>query len=311
MWNRRPGSARILSSVNPYRSGKPMVFATNGEKTTTEPSETTTGSTEKPEPLVSMINGKPPGNQSRSRRSGSRKSVPVPPKIPPVLFTEPRCRICRRPDIRARVNELIVGGFSIAAVLDMLTAINEGLPARSKITENCVAVHRRRHLGQQVPVAELLLAIQQQYQTELATQQTGIANRLTPAAFFATVMVKAAGQLPDFEISLGDGLMAARELSKLLASDDDNDRWARQQAEMGRIVEAMRALPGEAQAIVLAKLDGRPWPPEPTPGRVYAIEGGQVTGDRAESFIGRNDTDEDEYDQPPFGDDDDYDDDDD
>ncbi len=104
---------------------------------------------------------------------------------------------------------------------------------------------------------------------------------MTPRAYLEVMLAKSFAGLVDdaAEVGLDQGLAAARELGKLTAQGDDEQKWAEAHMKMGRIVEVMRALPAEYQQVVLAKLDGRPWPPPPGGGRSALVGGGTVTGD--------------------------------
>jgi hypothetical protein len=115
---------------------------------------------------------------------------------------------------------------------------------------------------------------------ESASFNKGMNSLLTAAGYYTTVMLKANMTLTAEEttVSVGDGIAASRELSKLLAQGDDEAKWAKLHATQARIIEVMRSLPAEQQEMVLARLDGRPWPP-PTGGRRALVESDRVTGD--------------------------------
>lgn len=72
--------------------------------------------------------------------------------------TEPRCRICRDPDVRRLVNDLLdwhgkhvfLGGgktrrITYAEILGMVEPLNEGCDERDRITYNSLWVHAKRH----------------------------------------------------------------------------------------------------------------------------------------------------------------------
>jgi hypothetical protein len=71
---------------------------------------------------------------------------------------EPRCRVCRDPDVRTLVNELldwrgvpIVRGrgkihrITLTEILRDLEALNEGRDARDRITYDSLWIHFQRH----------------------------------------------------------------------------------------------------------------------------------------------------------------------
>ncbi len=194
---------------------------------------------------------------------------------------EPRCRICRRPDLRAKVNQMLAGGYSLAAILDTLQPVNASLPRKSQITSDSLHKHRIKHFNLAQPAAALWRRIlEERAAAESADYERGVVNLVTPRVFFETMMIKSYAALADEEttISVDQGLAAARELGKLTPQGDDELRWARTHAQLGRVVEVMKALPAEYQELVLAKLEDRPGPP-PTGGRLALIEGGGVTTD--------------------------------
>jgi len=73
---------------------------------------------------------------------------------------------------------------------------------------------------------------------ESASFDKGMNSLLTAAGYLTTVMLNANMALTAEEttVSIGEGLVAGRELSRLLAQGDDMRRWAEAQAKMNRIV---------------------------------------------------------------------------
>ncbi len=217
------------------------------------------------------------------------------------LVIEPRCRCCRRPDLRDRVNRMLASGFSLRAIFESLAAVNASLPPKSRVTMDSLETHRRKHFDVQVGASSVWRNIlEQRVAAESATYEEGVINLLTPRIYFEAVMTKAFAGLTDeaAAVSIDQGVAAARELGKLTAQGDDELKWARTQAQLNRVVEVMRALPAEYQELVLAKLEGRPGPPPPGGGPLALIEGGGVTTD-VEEFDSLDGDDED------FGDDED------
>ncbi|HTY33734.1 hypothetical protein [Mycobacterium sp.] len=201
-----------------------------------------------------------------------------------LAFTiEPRCRVCRRPDLRAKVNGMLAGGYSLAAILDALQPVNASLPRKSQITADSLGKHRLKHFNLQQPAAALWRRIMEQ-QAEAASFEKGVTSLLTPMAFFTTLMQRGFETMIDeaTTVSVDQGFAAARELGKLAAQGDDERGWAEAHAKMNRIVAVMKELPPEYQEMVLAKLEGRPGPPPTGGGRLAVSEGGGVTGDDEE-----------------------------
>ncbi len=74
------------------------------------------------------------------------------------------------------------------------------------------------------------------------------------------------------------GLAAAKELAKLVAQEDGEQKWARAQSQMNKIIECWRVLPAEYQQMLMAKLEDKPWPPVEG-ANVIPIDRGRVSGD--------------------------------
>jgi hypothetical protein len=79
-------------------------------------------------------------------------------ELPDVMPREPRCRICRDPDVRRFVNDFlgwrgarvfVEGGkthrITYAEILRILEPINEGRDERDRITYDSLWIHAKRH----------------------------------------------------------------------------------------------------------------------------------------------------------------------
>jgi hypothetical protein len=169
--------------------------------------------------------------------------------------------------------------------LDTLQPVNASLPRKSQITADSLHKHRLKHFNLQQPAAALWRRIQEQHAAESADFESGAVSLLTPAAFFTTMMQRGFQTMINeaTAISVDQGFAAARQLAQLTRDGADNEmEWARAHAQLGRVVEVMRELPSEYQEMVVAKLEGRPWPPPTGGGRRALIEGDRVTGDDEE-----------------------------
>ncbi len=61
----------------------------------------------------------------------------------PTPVTEPRCRCCRRADLRERINRMLANGFSLGAILEDLQAVNAALPPKASVCAS-TAKYRRK-----------------------------------------------------------------------------------------------------------------------------------------------------------------------
>jgi hypothetical protein len=215
-----------------------------------------------------------------------------------LAFTiEPRCRVCRRPDVRVSVNEMLAGGYTLAAILDTLQPVNASLPRKSQITADSLGKHRLKHFNLQQPAAALWRRIQEQHAAESADFESGVVSLLTPAAFFTTMMQRGFQTMINetTAISVDQGFAAARQLAQLTRDGiDDEQKWARAHAQMARILAAFRELPDEYQQMVLDKVET---PVPPGGGRLALVEGGLADGDDEFDPLGEDDENlDDDYD---------------
>jgi hypothetical protein len=214
------------------------------------------------------------------------------------LVAQPRCRCCRDPGLRDRINRMIAGGFSLRAIYEGLAAVNTGLPSNRRITVDSLQTHRSRHFDVQVGASAVWRRIlEERLAADAVNYENGVMSLVTPRLYLETVVTRGYANLIDenAQVTLGEGLAAARELAKLAANDDQDQRWAEIHATQNRIIEVMRSLDGEAQQIVLAKLDGRPWPP-PSGAPVLALVEGTVDDDQQVEPFGDEDADFDDLD---------------
>ena len=272
------GFAPVLTSVKPYRRD-------HGEPPE-EPLE------EPPENQFPGGDREPVGNHDGSRQRASvcpTNDRDVPQKTGTdkpggglALVTEPRCRCCRDPDLRDRINRMIAGGFSLRAIYESLASVKDTLGRRSRITMDSLETHRRKHFNTQMGASAIYRRIlEERVAADAVNYENGMMNLLTPRVFFETVMVKGYANLIDesAQVTLDQSLAASRELAKLAGNDDVTQRWAEIHATQAKIVACIReACPPELHEEILARCEGRPWPP-PSGGRATLIEGGVASDD--------------------------------
>lgn len=209
----------------------------------------------------------------------------------PAPVTEPRCRCCRRADLRERVNRMLANGFSLRAIFESLAEVNGGLVPNRRITMDSLETHRRKHFPLQAGASAVWRRLlEERAAAESATYAEGVINLVTPRAYLEVMLAKSFAGLADeaAEVGVDQGLAAARELGKLVAQDDDEQKWARAHAQMARILAAFRELPDEYQQMVLDKVEGRT-PVPPGGGRLALVEGGLADGDDEFDPLGEDD----------------------
>jgi hypothetical protein len=180
----------------------------------------------------------------------------APPLILPIngSHLEPRCHVCRNDGVRQRVNELLAAGASYAMTLRSLSEEAAGVTADSI----------RRHAERHFPVQNAARATYREILERRARENGvdfigGVASAITPMALLETIMVKGYENLvdPDTAVDVKTGMAAACRLQEMIDSHTDQADWARVQADMGRIVEVVRAfVPSERWPEVQAALRG-------------------------------------------------------
>ncbi len=97
-----------------------------------------------------------------------------------LLVIEPRCRVCRDPDIRRTVNKLLiwrgvpmlVGGrcrsVTYVDVVDALAPINHTLPEGRRITYSSLWVHAKRHYDANAAVGWWCTKLERELRAALA-----------------------------------------------------------------------------------------------------------------------------------------------
>jgi hypothetical protein len=151
---------------------------------------------------------------------------------------EPRCHVCRNDGVRQRVNDLLASGASYASTLRALGGDAVG------VTTDSIRRHAERHFPvQNAARATYREILERRAQENSVDFVNGVATAITPMALLETIMVKGYEKLvePDTEVDLKTGMAAACRLQEMVDSHGDQHDWARAQAEMGRIVEVVRA----------------------------------------------------------------------
>ncbi len=95
---------------------------------------------------------------------------------------------------------------------------------------------------------------------EQAVYDEHVTSLVSAAGVWQVIMDKGFANLvaEDTEISVEQTMMAAREMGRLGQGGQDDMRWARQQAELNRIVSVFKEfVPVERQPEMIARLSGR------------------------------------------------------
>lgn len=218
----------------------------------------------------------------------------------PAPVCQPRCKVCKSPELLQKVNAMLANGFTTTAILNAIAGVNASLAPKSRITDDSLHRHRHRHFPVQAGASSVWRELmERRAEAESATFEQGVSNLLTPRIFLEAMMVKAFAGVIDgtAEISVADGARAAVELQKMTAADGGTEQMAKIVATQNRIIAAFRELPEPFQQQVLNTVEGRSAPP-PGGAPLRGLPSGVTTST-------------DDFDPFDEGDDDDYGDDDD
>jgi hypothetical protein len=169
-------------------------------------------------------------------------TIGVPPPRP-----ERRCRVCKNPDSRDRVNRLLAYGMGPSEIVDYCADLNELRPDRDQITYWSVYAHSRRHFNIQAPANASYRRILERHVRAHADEFVGgVENLLTVYGFLEVVAQKGFETLmnPSTTVDYTKGLDAMLTLHNL-TRDGDADREV---AELRRQV-------GLLQKVVLEEAD--------------------------------------------------------
>jgi hypothetical protein len=174
------------------------------------------------------------------------------------LHIERKCRACR-PELRTRINELITAGYGLTAILELVEPINSTLPAKSRVTIDSLHKHRKLHYNAQVPAAAIYRRTLEE-KAEQAAYDEHVTSLVSAAGVWQVVMDRGFQTLvaEDTQITVEQTLQAAREMARLGQGGQDDMRWARQQAQLNRIVACFKEyVPASRQQEMIARLQGR------------------------------------------------------
>lgn len=169
-------------------------------------------------------------------------AIGVPPPRP-----ERRCRVCKNPDSRERVNRLLAYGMGPSEIVDYCTDLNELRPDRDQITYWSVYAHSKRHFNIQEPANASYRRILERHVRAHADEFLGgVENLLTVYGFLEVVAQKGFETLmaPGTTVDYTKGLDAMITLHNL-TRDGGADREV---AELRRQV-------GLLQKVVLEEAD--------------------------------------------------------
>lgn len=168
-----------------------------------------------------------------------------------------RCAVCTAGgEIVAFVDRLIVGGSTYAEAHRALAAINEARVAQDQpeISYQSVMRHGREHLpARSAAVREI---VERRARAAQLNVEEGTANILTSAAYFEAVMTRAFQDISTTEVTVSEGLQAARLLNQLMQAERGNVGLETAFAELGYLIEAVKeAVPQKYWSSITSKIE--------------------------------------------------------
>ena len=183
------------------------------------------------------------------------------------LFSEPRCRVCRDPELCRLVNDLISHGHTHASILQILEPVNATRPAKARITSDSLWKHGKKHFNMRAPAREVYRRILERRAAESdADYENGIATLVSAIGYLDVMMHRGYETLvaEDTVISPQQGAWAAKQLHELTKQDAGVERMSQLHAQLNRIVAVMReVVPPEFHQAILDKLEGKETTPTP------------------------------------------------
>jgi hypothetical protein len=168
-----------------------------------------------------------------------------------------RCAVCTAGgEIVAFVDRLIVGGSTYVEVHRALAAINEARVAQNQpeIGYQSVQRHGKEHLpARSAAVREI---VERRARAAQLDVDEGTANILTTAAYAEAVMTKAFQDISIAEVTIGEGLQAAKFLEQLMRAERGNVGLETAFAELGYLIEAVKeVVPQALWPAITSKID--------------------------------------------------------
>ena len=158
-------------------------------------------------------------------------AIGVPPPRP-----ERRCRVCKDPVSRDRVNRLLAYGMGPNEVVDYCGDLNEMRPERDQLTYWSVYYHSRRHFNIQEPAnASYRRILERHVRAHTDTLVGGVQNLLTVYGFLEVVAQKGFETLmaPDTTVDYTKGLDAMITLHHLTQDGSPDQEVAELRRQVG------------------------------------------------------------------------------
>jgi hypothetical protein len=171
---------------------------------------------------------------------------------------EGKCRICRDPDSRRRVNIMLGHGMRPAEIVENLSDINDRRRKNAKIGYWSVFNHRKEHFRLQEHVKEAQLRVlERRAEEEGLALAEGVGSILTLRGYLEIIANKGFESLVNADsVGFTTGLDAQRELEVLMRSDRVEAERAAIRRDVALIQQAIiDTLPEDMMRAVSHRLD--------------------------------------------------------
>jgi hypothetical protein len=156
---------------------------------------------------------------------------------------EQRCRICRDPEARRRVNEMLARGMLPGDIVENVADINARRKKNATISYHVVRNHRVQHFNIQEPVKAAQLRQLEQYaaQKDAELFAEGVGTILTAKGYLRIIAEKGFTKLiqEDTEVGFTTGLDAQIKLEELEKADKGDVERAAIRRDVALIQQAI------------------------------------------------------------------------
>jgi hypothetical protein len=173
---------------------------------------------------------------------------------------EPRCRICRDPQVLQIVNDLLAHGHTYPSIVALLEPLNATRPAKSRITKACVFKHRKHFDLRAGGRAVWRRVLEDRAAESQGAFEDGVASLVNAASYFEVMMRKGFETLvaEDTAISAEQGAWAAKQHHEIIRYTAGSQDMASLHRQLGRVVQVIRdVVPPAYHQQIVDILEGR------------------------------------------------------
>lgn len=154
-----------------------------------------------------------------------------------------RCRVCKHPESRQKVNTLLSYGLSPNEILDYVQDINDKRAKNNKITRDSIRNHKERHFNVQAPTQAGYRRILERRKAQLSQEYgDAVASLLTGQAYLDVVAHKGWQHLIDdtTTVPYEDGLKAILTLEQMQREGAVEEQVAQMRRDVALLQQAVK-----------------------------------------------------------------------